>query len=134
MKTLSTSRCALSVCVAATLLSGCGGSGQIPISVASSQFGAPQATMAVSSLAALLHHHRFNYTGAQQNFTVPAGVTQVTVRAYGGSSGSSADGAYVRATIPVTPGESLAIFVGGNQSAGIGGFNGGGNGGRNRAG
>ncbi|MGA8574213.1 MAG: glycine-rich protein [Candidatus Cybelea sp.] len=74
----------------------------------------------------------FNYTGAQQNFTVPTGATHVTVKAYGGSSGSGLGGGYVKATIPVTPGESLAVFVGGNSSGSSGGFNGGGNSGVRR--
>jgi streptogramin lyase len=76
----------------------------------------------------------FNYLGAQQNFTVPAGVTQLTVDAYGAAGG--AGGGYVQATIPVTPGESLAVLVGGAGAGGVvgggggaGGFNGGGVGG-----
>ena len=75
------------------------------------------------------HSMTFNYTGAQQNFTVPTGVTHVTVKAYGGGSGSGPGGGYVQATIPVTSGESLAILVGGNPNGATGGFNGGGNGG-----
>src|SRR5271165_4872089 len=66
------------------------------------------------------HEMTFNYTGARQKFTVPTGVAQVTVKAWG-ASGSGiayqgygyAGGGFVNAAIPVTPGESLAIFVGG---------------------
>ena len=77
----------------------------------------------------------FNYSGAQQNFTVPSGVTQLTVEAYGAAA-PGARGGYVQATVPVTPGESLAIYVGGVGTGGVlgggggaGGFNGGGQGG-----
>jgi hypothetical protein len=73
----------------------------------------------------------FVYTGAQQNFVVPTGVTELAVAAYG-APGAGALGGYVQATIPVTPGEMLAIFVGGHgtpsgRHPGLGGFNGGGN-------
>jgi hypothetical protein len=66
----------------------------------------------------------FNYTGAQQNFTVPTGVTKVNI--YAAGAGSTFLGGGVSATIPVTPGEVLAVFVGGTNSLGSGGFNGGG--------
>jgi trimeric autotransporter adhesin len=77
----------------------------------------------------------FEYTGAEQTFKVPAGVTSITVTATGGSGGAgggyfgsdSAPGGLaerVKATIAVTPGQRLAIFVGGDGSDG--GFNGGG--------
>jgi hypothetical protein len=88
----------------------------------------------------------FKYTGAAQHFTVPSGVTELTVTARGAgtpsghfpSSGpyyTGSNGGLVQATIPVTPGERLAIFVGGHGALGIsgaggaGGFNGGGAGG-----
>jgi hypothetical protein len=79
----------------------------------------------------------FVYTGASQQLVVPAGVTQIVVDAYGadGGRGSIAAGGLggrVQATIPVTPGETLTITVGGAglDRAGVfgqaGGFNGGG--------
>jgi hypothetical protein len=81
----------------------------------------------------------FVLTYAEQTFVVPTGVTRVTITASGASGGASAYesgvsglGGWVRATIPVTPGESLAVFVGGqgyrsySSSSGLGGFNGGG--------
>ena len=84
----------------------------------------------------------FNYTGAAQNFTVPAGVTELTVDAYGGAGGNSATGTTpdgglgglggrATATIPVIPGEALEVNVGGGGADGTpgssaGGFNGGG--------
>jgi len=94
-------------------------------------------------------HRTFHYTGTEQTFKVPRGVTQVTVTAngasgpYGTVKGSctlaGGLGGLVQATIPVTPGETLAVFVGGEGTIGAacgsqygngsGGFNGGGDGG-----
>lgn len=97
---------------------------------------------------------RFLYTGAQQNFVVPAGVTVVTVTALGAEGavpfhyvftpGASPPwstaglGAVANATVGVVPGETLAVFVAGQGGTpnvapaftpvGAGGFNGGGSG------
>ncbi|MBY0494982.1 MAG: hypothetical protein K2Y23_12275 [Cyanobacteria bacterium] len=76
----------------------------------------------------------FNFTGAAQGFTVPAGVTSITVTAFGAQGGAGAGGGpagglggSVQARITVTPGEVLTINVGGaGVAAGAGGFNGGG--------
>jgi hypothetical protein len=77
----------------------------------------------------------FNYTGAVQTYTVPACVYSINVTVLGadGGSGSSAPGGMggsVQATIPVTPGEVLDIYVGqaGVDNVGSGplSFNGGG--------
>lgn len=81
----------------------------------------------------------FVYTGEEQYFTVPSGVTAIRVMAYGGKGGDTDDGlsggygGYTDATISVTPGETLAVFVGGegptksdSSSRLSGGFNGGG--------
>ena len=63
----------------------------------------------------------FSYTGAVQTFTVPPGVTSVLVTAQGGSGGNNArvsmvdspgHGGCVTATLAVTPGTVLNIFVG----------------------
>ena len=78
----------------------------------------------------------YGFTGAPQIFTVPAEVAQVTVQAYGADTPNSTGG-YVEATIPVTPGEQLGVYVGGNGgyggrgpgNGGPGGYNGGGDGG-----
>ncbi len=86
----------------------------------------------------------FNYTGAQQNFVVPAGVTQLQITISGAQGGDSLNpvpgpynwgvggkGGSLTATVSVTAGESLAIFVGGKggqgdiNGSGAGGFNGG---------
>ncbi len=82
----------------------------------------------------------FRYTGAEQDLTIPTGVRRVTISAQGAAGGETAEfggggaGGSTVATIDVTPGETLAVFVGGqggaNSGAGAaGGFNGGGAGG-----
>lgn len=80
----------------------------------------------------------FEFTGSAQVFVVPAGVTQLTVDAYGAQSGEllplgllGAPGGRATVTIAVTAGEALIINVGGQgsattSSAVTGGFNGGG--------
>lgn len=82
----------------------------------------------------------FNYTGAQQTWVVPAGVTSVNVVAEGAQgydSGATLGGRGGRATgtLAVTPGQTLYVYVGGQGlvTTGInvpmgGGFNGGGHG------
>ena len=106
-------------CVCAAFLGGCGASGTAfpPAANANVPLGAKGS-------------QTFKYTGKKQHFTVPAGVTRVTITADGASGGqctSSCDGygtpgngGYVKATIPVTPGERLFVFVGGHK-----GYNGG---------
>jgi hypothetical protein len=84
----------------------------------------------------------FEYTGAEQLFTVPGGVHTLGVKAIGGQGGAgdAAGGAAgdVSGSITVTPGQTLYVEVGGaGQSAGeggAGGFNGGGAGGSPNAG
>ncbi|MFF4580174.1 hypothetical protein [Streptomyces sp. NPDC001389] len=96
----------------------------------------------------------FNYTGAADSFTVPAGVTQVGFDAKGASGGAGsslfnpggtgAAGAEVTGTLAVTPGQTLQVNVGGAGTngalggasgvPGTGGFNGGANGGATRDG
>jgi hypothetical protein len=74
----------------------------------------------------------FKYTGKKQTFTVPRGVTMLTIAAYGASGGSIGSyaggrGALVKAKIPVTPEESLSVFVGASGRIGSRrAFNGGG--------
>src|SRR6266545_2959187 len=88
----------------------------------------------------------FDFTGAQQQFIVTAGVTTVTIQAFGaqggaggvdvggGTPGTAANGGQVTATIAVTPGQILFVNVGGLGQVGgsgrpavggPGGFNGG---------
>ena len=73
----------------------------------------------------------FNYTGSMQYFTVPTGVTTVTIEvsgAQGGSSGTNLGGlgAKMKGDFVVTPGQQLKVLVGGqggssNYEAGGGG-------------
>jgi Glycine rich protein len=80
----------------------------------------------------------FLYTGVEQMFTVPGGVTSVHVVAIGGVGGDATDSvggaaAEVSGDITVTPGQTLYVEVGGIGKdigeGGEGGFNGGGDGG-----
>ena len=84
----------------------------------------------------------FNYTGGMQTYTVPAGVTNLTaiirgaqggngvVNSGGSGIGTGGFGAMIQATITVTPGQLLYLFVGGKGTSGLGtsagGYNGGG--------
>ncbi|MCC6600461.1 MAG: hypothetical protein IT223_07275 [Crocinitomicaceae bacterium] len=79
----------------------------------------------------------FSYSGGEQTFTVPGGVTSLIVQCWGaegGNSGAQAGkGGYASGTLSVSPGNTLYLYVGGqgttvgNSSIGGGGFNGGGN-------
>ncbi|RYY39172.1 MAG: HYR domain-containing protein [Chitinophagaceae bacterium] len=76
---------------------------------------------------------QFNYTGGMQTFTVPEGVTSIQVDARGGgSTGRPSYGGRVQATLNVTPGQVLNLYVGGaggwagDYTYTPGGFNGGG--------
>ena len=62
----------------------------------------------------------FNYTGQIVNWTVPPGVTSVTIQSKGAQGGSvniscihtGGHGAIMKGTFPVTPGEVIKILVG----------------------
>lgn len=74
----------------------------------------------------------FSYTGANQTFTVPAGVTSITVTATGAAGGGTSGaaggkGAIITGTFSVTPGHVLNIIVG--QLPSTAGLYGGGGGG-----
>ncbi|MCF8220151.1 MAG: hypothetical protein K9I97_01585, partial [Cryomorphaceae bacterium] len=74
----------------------------------------------------------FNFTGAQQTWTVPAGVTSINVDVQGAqggqtSYGTAGRGGRTQATIPVSPGATIIINVGGQGNYSTGGWNGGGN-------
>jgi YVTN family beta-propeller protein len=76
----------------------------------------------------LFESEMFGYTGSPQSFTVPPGVTNVTIVAQGGSggngnseqigvsSGAGGLGAVVTSDLPVKAGEKLQILVGGAGS------------------
>ena len=93
--------------------------------VTTTTYYAGSASSAVSSLT-------FAYTGAVQSYTVPAGVTSVTVDAYGAAGyGALGYGGRVQAVYPVTAGAVLQIKVGGAGTETLGGYNGGGDAGAN---
>jgi hypothetical protein len=108
--------------------------------------GALGATLLFLALAVAPAHAKtteFTFTGGEQTFTVPAGVTSLEIVAIGGYGGDTpliagaAQGgnpAEVTGIVNVTPGQTLYVVAGGNGkdadvSSGAGGFNGGGNGG-----
>lgn len=132
MNTISPAHYALSVCAAASMLAGCGGS----ISASYQAPGTSQSTRAQSISSAATGpdakcqgQQSFNYTGQSQKFTVPKCATTVYVDAFGASGAYAYNGGEVSATIPVTPGETLIVMVGGQGGVGKGGgFNGGGRG------
>ena len=67
----------------------------------------------------------FSYTGSQQTFTVPSGVTTITIKAWGAQGGSGGfwsnsnycgtggKGGYSTGELSVTPGNTVYIYVGG---------------------
>lgn len=68
----------------------------------------------------------YTFTGSMETYTVPAGVTEIKIDAYGAQGANNGtsnggNGGYISGILPVTPGETLNIFVGGQD-----GFNGGG--------
>ena len=77
----------------------------------------------------------FNFTGSQQSWTVPIGVTSInfTIAGAKGGNGNSGlaggNGATMTGALAVTPGQTIFINVGGQGTVNAGGFNGGGNGG-----
>ena len=82
-------------------------------------------------VAGLAQTTTYGYSGGFQYYTVPAGATSIQVVVVGASSGTNTGvnaiaGAQVTATIPVTPGEQLAVVVGGQPAGYSAGYNGGG--------
>jgi hypothetical protein len=76
----------------------------------------------------------FDFTGADQPWLVPAGVISVDATALGASGGCVLGGlgGEAVATVPVTPGDALHVYVGGVGACSVaaslpGGWNGGGN-------
>lgn len=84
----------------------------------------------------------FTYTGSMETFTVPSCVNTITVDVKGAQGGDAVGttvgwgagsvnlqggkGGRVVATLTVTPGEVLNVFIGGKGTSAAGGFNGGG--------
>ena len=78
----------------------------------------------------------YSYTGTVQTFTVPACVNTLTMEVWGAQGGIDISsggwdnnlGGYASAVFSVTPGQIMTIYVGGQPSSTVGGFNGGGSG------
>ena len=80
----------------------------------------------------------YAYTGSSQTFTVPCGVTSLTVKLWGAGGGGAStggvggSGAFVSGSLAVTAGNTLTLIVGGGGAyggsgvAGTGGYGGGG--------
>ncbi len=131
--------------LAASLTAGCAanGGGGISLPPSSGLGNASRAFGSASSLSGKVArgHHTFRYSGGAQPFKVPANVTSIAVDARGASGGGQVcHGSYcyppkhyygrggrVHAILPVRPGETIYVFVGGAGSSTNGGFNGGGN-------
>jgi hypothetical protein len=79
----------------------------------------------------LIGYQTFNYTGADQLFTVPDGINLITVRMWGAGGGSNraatgtieaaegGPGGFVKFKILVTPFETLTLKVGGGGNKGF---------------
>jgi len=85
-------------------------------------------SLILSGFTSSLISQTFNYTGNFQNYTVPPGASVISVTVSGAKGGGNSGGLGARytATIAVTPGQVLRLYVGGAGAYGAGGFNGGG--------
>jgi hypothetical protein len=87
----------------------------------------------VAGVPTTLTTNNYAANSAVQIFPVPAGVSWLQFDAIGaqggtGASGLGGKGGRLQGAIPVTPGETLYLYVGGNGVSNTGGWNGGGNG------
>ena len=99
-----------------------------------------------TNVAAESDSQTFSYTGAEQTFTVPSGVSTITIKAWGSRGGNvtsyrpveGGKGAYAKGDLNVNQGDVLYVYVGGRGEDRLGnhpysscalvngGFNGGG--------
>jgi hypothetical protein len=102
----------------------------LAVTTALTAAAAPAASAARSRSAAMAMPGRpaartpatFSYTGAQQSYVVPAGVSSIQVAATGGRGGGGGGfGAAVTADLRVDSGQTLYVEVGGNGRNGAGG-------------
>ena len=111
------------------------GASRVPVVLAAcggASFCAPVAVASADSFA---------YTGVEQTYTVPAGVSSVRIAATGGAGAGPAAGSglsggrggVATGVVAVTPGQVLYVYVGGAGGQPMGGFNGGGQGAVNGA-
>lgn len=61
----------------------------------------------------------FNYTGAVQSYSVPAGVTSIIMEVWGGKGGTpvGGNGAYLKVNVPVAPLSTLDVYPGNQGNA-----------------
>jgi subtilisin-like proprotein convertase family protein len=117
------------------------GTGNIPSFIALNPTALPLvATITVTPVTGLATPivTTYNFTGATQTFTVPAGITSVNLKTWGAQGNSNAGGivgglgGYAEGNLAVVPGQVLNVLVGGGAATSInGGFNGGGAAGTN---
>jgi Glycine rich protein len=117
------------------------GTGNIPSFIAQNPGTTPLvATITVTPVTGLATPvvTTYNFTGAVQTFTVPAGITSVNLKTWGAQGNRNAGGiagglgGYAEGNLAVTPGQVLNVFVGGGAATSInGGYNGGGAAGTN---
>ncbi|MBL0202416.1 MAG: M36 family metallopeptidase [Chitinophagaceae bacterium] len=117
------------------------GTGNIPSFIAQNPGTTPLvATITVTPVTGLAAPvvTTYNFTGAVQTFTVPAGITSVNLKTWGAQGNTSALGVvgglggYAEGNLAVTPGQVLNVLVGGGAATSLtGGFNGGGAAGAN---
>jgi hypothetical protein len=90
----------------------------LPLVIHAQFVGTPYMAMPLPSFTVT-----FNYTGAIQNWTVPTGVSKINVTVSGaqggGNSAVNGKGGIVNATLTVTPGQVLAIVVGGQPTSNV---------------
>ena len=80
---------------------------------------------------AVIIERTFTYTGAVQSLTIPAGVTKVTIEAWGAQGGnyevsSGGYGTDMKGDFSVSPGDALTIYTGGQGNSNTMGPGGGG--------
>ncbi len=69
----------------------------------------------------------FNYTGSQQTWTVPSGLSSVHIECWGAQGGhSGGTGGYAQGDLAVSSGDILYVYVGGQGGETTAGWNGGG--------
>jgi hypothetical protein len=97
------------------------------------RFLAMLVTAVALSTPAVAQAAAFAYTGAEQSYTVPAGVSSLSITAVGAAGGgplsgglAAGRGAVVSGVVNVAPGQVLYVEVGGSGGSPAGGFNGGG--------
>ncbi len=98
---------------------------------ASNGCGTSSPTCLTITIAVPSGSQTFSYTGAQQSWTVPGGVSSVDIECWGAQGGTSTytggNGGYASGTLSVSPGDVLYVYVGQSPTSTTGGFNGGGN-------